>query len=73
MTFSAVKIEFSGAPIMALPLTSYGEGNYCSPRPQLHLTLHYSSRIVFEKLSQTMWYEELFSACPKIVSLTVFQ
>ena len=43
MTFRAVfgKIEFSWSPSMALPWTCYWEGNHSSPRPQLHLTLHF--------------------------------
>ena len=41
MAFWAVKIKFSWSLSMALSWTRCGEGNYSSPRPQLHLTLHF--------------------------------
>ena len=41
MTFWAVKIKFSWSLSMALSWTRCGEGNYSSPRPKLHLTLHF--------------------------------
>ena len=41
MAFLAEKIDFSWSPSITLLRRHCGEGNHISPRPQLHLTLHF--------------------------------
>ena len=48
VVFSAVQIEFSWSPSIALPWTCCREENHSCLRPQLH------SRITIEKLIQTL-------------------
>ena len=58
MAFSAVKVAFSWSPAWLCPVSAAGRG-ITTLRPQLHLTLHFFSEIIIEKLIQTLNFIKL--------------